>query len=272
MSRDAPLRVLVVDDERAARQRLEDLLALRSDVEVAGTATTGREAVDAIARLQPDLVFLDVQMPGLSGVEVVRTIGPRHMPAVIFVTAYDEYAIEAFELAALDYLLKPFDDERFEQALRRARETLAVREMKDLQRRLGTLLGQVSDPGQAAATRTAETRYLERIGVEMRGQMRIVPVERIDFITASGAYAELHVGNDKFLIRERMQALEERLDPSQFFRIHRSTIVQLDRVESVLYSAGGEYGIRLSDGRTLRVSRGRYEELQDRLGLSASGS
>lgn len=268
MTTDKKLQVLIVDDERAARQRLEDLLAREADVEVVGQATNGREAIEAMGRLAPDLVFLDVQMPGLTGLDVVREVGPEHMPAVVFVTAYDQYAIEAFDVAAIDYLLKPYDDERFGQALARGREKLAAQAANDLQRRLATLLGGESAP---AAPGTAQSRYLERIGVDMRGQMRIVPVERIDFIRASGSYAELHVGEDTFVIREQMQALEERLDPSRFFRIHRSTIVQLDRVESLKYSAGGDYAVRLGDGRHLRVSRGRYEDLQERLGLDTRG-
>lgn len=262
------LHVLIVDDEEAARHRLEDLLAREDDTEIIGHATNGREAVQAIERLAPDLVFLDVQMPGRTGVEVVQYIGPEHMPVVIFVTAYDQYAIDAFDMAAVDYLLKPFDDERFGQALARARERIASQSMDDLTRRLKALLRGEAAPDSANDT---EQRYLERIGVDMRGQMRIVPVDQIDFITASGPYAELHVDNDTFVIRERMKVLEERLDPDQFFRIHRGTIVQLDRIESLKYSSGGEYAVRLQDGRHLRVSRGRYDELRERLGVDDTG-
>lgn len=264
MTADNTLQVLIVDDEEAARHRLEDLLAHEENTEVVGQATNGREAIQAIERLAPDLVFLDVQMPGLTGIDVVREVGPEHMPAVIFATAYDQYAIDAFDMAAVDYLLKPYDDERFEQALARARERLATQSMENVTHRLKALLSGESAP---ESTGDAEPHYLERIGVDMRGQMRIVPVDRIDFITASGPYAELHVGEDTFVIRERMKVLEERLDPRLFYRIHRSTIVQLDRIESLKYSSGGEYAVRLRDGRHLRVSRGRYEELQQRLGL-----
>ena len=266
MTTNKKLDVLIVDDERAARQRLEDLLAREADVDVAGQATNGREAIEAIKRLAPDLVFLDVQMPGLTGLDVVREVGPAHMPAVVFVTAYDQYALNAFDVAAIDYLLKPYDDERFEQALARAREKLAAQTMDDLQRRLAALLG---DSPALPPPGNAQPRYLERIGVDMRGQMRIVPVDRIDFIQASGSYAELHLGSDTFVIREKMQVLEERLDPRHFFRIHRSTIVQLDRIDSLIYSAGGDYAVRLRDRRHLRVSRGRYESLQRRLGIDA---
>lgn len=264
MNAGQQLSVLIVDDERAARQRLEELLALEPHTEVVGTARNGREAVEAIARLKPDLVLLDVQMPGLSGIEVVREIGPANMPAVVFVTAYDQHAISAFELAAVDYLLKPFADERFGQAMERARQNVRLRRIGGLQDGLRVLLGASAPPPAAGP---ASARYLERIAVETRGQVRVVPVERVDFITADGSYVDLHVGEDTFLIREKMQVLEERLDPDRFFRIHRSTIVQLDRIERLLYGSGGDYSVRLRDGRNLRVSRGRYAELQQRLGL-----
>lgn len=263
-----PLRVLVADDEPLARQRLEDLLQERNEVELVGLARNGTEAVDLIRSLRPDLVFLDVQMPGLLGVDVVREIGPDEMPPTIFVTAFDEYAVNAFEVAALDYLVKPFDDDRFEQALERAVEAIRLREVSALTDRLAALL-RGGTPVEAPAAAESTPRYLERIAVEMRGQVRVVAVERIDFITASGPYAELHVGDDTYLIRERMQTLEERLDPEHFVRIHRSTIVRLDRVEVLLRSGGGDYAVRLKDGRRLQVSRSRREALERQLGLDA---
>ena len=264
-----PLRVLVADDEPLARQRLQDLLQERDEVELVGLARNGTEAVELIRSLRPDLVFLDVQMPGLLGVDVVREVGPEEMPPTIFVTAFDEYAVNAFEVAALDYLVKPFDDDRFEQALERAVEAIRLREVSALTDRLAVLLSHAK-PGEAPAPAPESApRYLERIAVEMRGQVRVVAVERIDFITASGPYAELHVGDDTYLIRERMQTLEERLDPEHFVRIHRSTIVRLDRVEVLLRSGGGDYAVRLKDGRRLQVSRSRREALERRLGLDA---
>ncbi len=259
------LRVLIADDELLARQRLEDLLAKKKEVDLIGMAVNGQEAVEAIRSLAPDLVFLDVQMPGLTGLEVVREIGPEKMPATIFVTAYDQYALKAFEVAALDYLLKPFEDERFEQTFSRAVKTLELRKMGEMAGQLVTLLQGREGIADAPVSNPA---YLERIAVEMRGQMQIVPVARIDYITASGPYAELHVGEDTHLIRERMQTLEERLDPTVFFRIHRSAIVRLDRIESLLHGVGGDYAVRLKDGRRLKVSRSRREELEQRLGLS----
>ncbi len=269
MTAEQKLRVLIVDDELLARQRLEDLLAKKNEVELIGMAVNGPQAVEAIRSQAPDLVFLDVQMPGLTGMDVVREIGPDSMPAVIFVTAYDHYALKAFEVAALDYLLKPFEDERFEQAFLRAVKTLELRQVETMTGRLVTLLQGREDLEQrAAAVAESPPAYLERIAVEMRGQVRIVPVKKIDYITASGPYAELHVGEDTYLIRERMQTLEDRLDPSVFFRIHRSAIVKLERIEALLHSAGGDYAVRLKDGRRLQVSRSRREALEQRLGLT----
>jgi len=268
MSDRQKLKVLIVDDELLARQRLEDLLGQQDDVEIVGIVDNGRKAVEAIRQHRPDLVFLDIQMPGLTGVDVVQEVGPEQMPVVIFVTAYDHYALKAFDLAALDYLLKPFDDERFEQAFERARQTIALRDGEKLRDRLSTFL-----QGQSGATQEAKpaTNYLERIAVDMRGQVRVVPVQQIHFITASGAYAELHTKEDTFVIRERMQTLEERLDPEVFFRVHRSAIVRLDRIDALLYNAGGDYAVRLKDGKRLKVSRNRREELEQRLGLDALG-
>ncbi len=258
------VRVLIADDEPLARQRLEDLLDLEEDVELVGLAKDGSMAVQMIREKNPDLVFLDVQMPGYTGMEVVKNVGVDHMPPVIFVTAYDHYAVKAFDVAALDYLLKPFDDERFHQAFERAREAIQLRGVNDLRGRLAALLSDT-----LPERRPDSMKYIERLAVEMRGQVRVVPVDEIDFITASGSYAELHVGGDTFVIRERMQTLEERLDPETFFRIHRSTIVRLDQIDSLLFSGGGDYALKLKDGRQLKISRGRKEELEERLGLDA---
>ena len=257
-----PLRVPVVDDEPLARQRVLDLLDRAAEVEVVGTAGTGRKAVALIEEHRPDLVFLDVQMPGLSGLDVVREVEPHQMPAVVFVTAYDQHALAAFDVAAVDYLLKPYDDDRFAQALARARDAVRLREVDALRQRLATLLGGEALPAPAP-------EYLERIAVEMRGQTRLVPVEAVDYVSSDGPYAEIHVGDDVFVVRERMQTLEERLDPKDFFRIHRSTIVRLDRVEALLTAAGGDYSVRLTDGTRLRLSRSRRDAFTQRLGIDA---
>ncbi len=281
------LRVLIADDEELARQRLEDLLKKEGGVEIVGVAENGPGAIDAIHSLRPDLVFLDVQMPGCTGIEVVRTVGPESMPPTIFVTAYDRYALEAFDVAAVDYLVKPFDDERFEQAFRRARRLIELNEVGRLTEQLRGLLqsearaaagpGAAAGPAAAAEAGAAHrpgaamspprTAYLERIAVEMRGQVRVVPVETIDYITASGPYAEIHVGERTYIIRERMQTLEERLDPSRFFRIHRSVIVRLERIDTLLREPGGDYAVHLKSGARLSVSRNRVEPLEQWMGL-----
>ena len=272
------VRVLVVDDELLGRQRVEDLLASDSTVEIVGTADNGDRAVEAIRTLKPDIVLLDVQMPGKTGIEVVHTIGADQMPVTIFVTAYDQHALKAFELAAIDYIVKPFDDERFEQAFGRARRLVELQEVDRLSGELLAVLqggavhsastastSAVSEP--AIVTEVARPAYLERIAVDMRGQVRVVPVKQIEYITASGPYAELHVADKRYVLRERMQTLEERLDPSKFFRIHRSAIVRLDLIESLLRNPGGDYGVQLKSGVRLKVSRNRFEELEKQMGL-----
>jgi two-component system LytT family response regulator len=258
---DSSLRVLVVDDEPLGRQRLLDLLAEEAGVQVT-VADSGRAAVTSIRSSRPDIVFLDVQMPGLTGLDVVRQIGAEDMPPTVFVTAYDRHAIDAFELAALDYLLKPFEDDRFRQSLDRARQFVRLREVDAARERLIALLGGTAAPPSTPA-------FLERIAVEMRGQVRVVPVERVDYIEADGPYAVVHAGGESFVIRERMQSLEERLDPARFVRVHRSTIVQLDRVEALMVARGGDYAARLRDGTRLRVARGRRDALAAALGLPA---
>lgn len=262
---DTKLRVMIVDDEPLARQRLEDLLDKEDGVEIVGRIDNGRTAVEAIREQDPDLVFLDVQMPGMTGLEVVETIGASSMPATVFVTAYDQFALEAFEVAAVDYLVKPFDDERFATALDRARHRLELEEVGTVTRRLIEAL-EGDSPG-LVAQRRQERRWAETIPVEGRGQVQFVPVGKIDYISADGPYAELHVGDKALVIRERMHSLEERLDPARFVRIHRSTIVQLDRIERFLRGSGGDYALRLKNGTELSVSRRRREELARRLGI-----
>jgi two-component system, LytTR family, response regulator len=257
------LRVLIADDERLARQRLEDLLVHEGNVEIVGQADNGLTAIAAIRELEPDIVFLDIQMPGKTGLEVVREIGADEMPPVIFTTAYD-HAVAAFDLAAIDYLIKPFDDERFEKAFRRARKMIELHQVSKLSEELRALLG-VAGGKSAAADKT---QYLERIAVEMRGQVRVVPVKQIDYLIASGPYAELYVGDKRYLIRERMQTLEERLDPSRFFRIHRSAIVRLDLIETLIRNPGGDYAVQLKGGVKLKVSRSRFEKLEQQMGMT----
>jgi len=257
------LRVLIADDERLARQRLEDLLVHESGVEIVARTDNGLTTIAAIREMEPDLVFLDIQMPGKTGLEVVRVIGADEMPPVIFTTAYD-HAVAAFDLAAIDYLIKPFDDERFEKAFRRARKMIELNQVSKLSAELRALLGAGASESGAAD----KSQYLERIAVEMRGQVRVVPVKQIDYMIASGPYAELYVGDKRYLIRERMQTLEERLDPAKFFRIHRSAIVRLDLIETLIRNPGGDYAVQLKGGVKLKVSRSRFEKLEQQMGLT----
>jgi two-component system LytT family response regulator len=252
-----PLRVLIVDDEPLARQRIEDLLAHEQGIEILGTADNGDRAIEKIRAQHPDLVFLDVQMPGMTGLDVVRSVGVDAMPPTIFVTAYDQHALKAFELAALDYLVKPFDDERFEQALARGRAHAELREARALRERLRAMLD-----GDAGAP---SSNYIQRIPVESRGKVQYIPVDQIDYIAASGPYAEIVVGTRRHLVRETMQSLEESLDPARFMRVHRSAIVPLDRVETLFRGAGGDYELQLKNGARVRVSRSKREEVEQRL-------
>ena len=283
MARGKTLRVLIVDDEALARQRLEDLLRHQENVEIVGMADNGDAAISAIRALSPDIVFLDVQMPGATGIDVIRTIGIEEMPATVFVTAYDQYALKAFDMAAIDYLVKPFDDERFEQAFARARRLIELEEVDRLSEQLLAVLqgggsssvataavpaGSASATGAMHAPPAGKPEYLERIAVETRGQVRVVPVGDIEYITASGPYAELHANGRAHVIRERMQMLEERLDPARFFRIHRSAIVRLEQIETLLPDPGGDYGVKLRSGVQLSVSRNRVEQLERWMGLA----
>ncbi len=265
---EASLRILIVDDEPLARDRLEELLAERTDVSTVAAATDGMEAIGALRSRDFDLVFLDVQMPGRSGIDVIEAVGVDAMPTTVFVTAYDEYAVQAFDLAAVDYLLKPFDDARFEQAMERARDRIDDRAADALSQRLLRMLKE-RDPSLLEEDAPSDEPFLERIAVQGRGQARIVSVDDITHITADGSYAELHTSDGTYPVRERMKTLASRLDPEAFVRVHRSAIVRLDEIELLLRGSGGDYGVRLQDGTTVSVSRGRIDELQDRLGVTA---
>jgi two-component system, LytTR family, response regulator len=269
---EQPLRVLIVDDEPLGRRRVATLLRKERGVEIVGMVGDGVSAVEAIRSLAPDLVFLDVQMPGMTGLDVVRTIGPAEMPTTVFVTAHDKHALAAFDLAAIDYLVKPFDDERFGEAFQRARRMTRLEEAGRVRDMLLAVLEDASGLGPNAKTPARAgagegPRYLERIPVESRGRVRFIPVSNIDYILASGPYAELVVGDRKHLIREAMQNLENQLDPARFFRVHRSAIVQLDRVDALLKAPGGDCEVQLRNGVKIKIARSRREELEKRLAM-----
>jgi two-component system LytT family response regulator len=210
-------------------------------------------------------------MPKKSGLDVVKEIGAERMPMTIFVTAYDRYALQAFDVAAIDYLVKPFDDERFEQAFRRARRSLALEGVDRARAQLLRMLHESELASRAPAPKHAAAggvQYLERIAVETHGQVKPIPVSQIDYISAAGPYAELHVGDRRYVIREAMQALEDRLDPNQFMRVHRSVIVRLDLVETLHRGGGGDYELQMKGGARLRVSRSRRAGLERWLGIA----
>ena len=252
----ARVRTLIADDEPLARERLRMLLGEEDWIEVVGEATDGLQAIDAIQRLRPALVFLDIQMPGATGFEVIDAVGPGRMPSVVFVTAYDQYALKAFDVHAIDYLLKPFDKERFQSGLARARQQIERQSTGELERRLREL---VQDLRPAPARR-------ERFVIKTSGRVFFVRAEEIDWIEAAGNYVKLHVGSEAHLFRETMSALESRLHPDTFYRIHRSHIVNIERVRELQPWFNGEYVVFLKDGTRLTLSRGYREKLQERLG------
>jgi len=256
------IRTLVVDDEPLARRNLRLLLASDADIEVIGEAASGREALELIRDSAPDLVFLDIQMPELDGFGVLEKIEAAEMPVVVFVTAFDRYALRAFEFHALDYLLKPFDDARFEKALRRAKEQVAQRDIKDLSSRLIALLEGRGEPSGEAN----QPRYLSRLLIKSAGRVFFLKADEIDYVSAEDYYVRLHVGRKGHLLRETMGELESKLDPARFVRIHRSTIVNLERVRELQPLFNGEYAVLLSDGTELKLSRSRREHLERLLG------
>ena len=246
------IRAMIVEDEPLARDRIRALLADENDVEIVAEAADGRTAVARIRALDPDLVFLDVNMPEMDGFGVIQEVGPDHMPPVIFVTAYDQFAVHAFDAHALDYLLKPFDEERFREGVERAREAIRGRVAGSLDRRLSDLLDDLSKP-----------RYLERLAVKSSGRILFLRTGEIDWIGAEGNYARLHTGKRSHLMRETMTSLETKLDPSRFLRIHRSTIVNADAIAELEPLFQGDYVVILRNGTRLTSSRGYRSNLQD---------
>lgn len=251
-----PLRVLIVDDEPLARDCVR--LALRSapGVELLDDARDGPEAVRAIRRLRPDVVFLDVQMPGADGFSVIEQVGAAQMPAVVFVTAYDRHALRAFDVHALDYVLKPFENPRLLEALERARDRLNSRYDGELARKLAALVLARSSNAIPASAPDA-LPYVQRFTVRHHESIRFVATDDVDWIEADGNYAVLHAGSQTYRIRLTLQAIERQLNPRRFARIHRSTIVNLSRVREIQPWFGGDYIALLHGGRKLRVSRTR---------------
>lgn len=264
-TRPAPLRALVVDDEALARATIGGLLAADPEVVVAGECAAGAEAAAAIAAAPPDLLFLDIQMPEVDGFEVLRRTPAERIGAIVFVTAYDAFALRAFEAQALDYLLKPFDDDRFRRMLARAKERVRERRAHRLTRELMGCLGVAGPTGWGGVA----TGYLERLAVKANGRVSLLHVEDVDWIEAADYCVRIHAGGRVHVLREAIKDLEARLDPRRFFRVHRSAIVNLSRIRELCPLYNGESVLVLLDGTQLRLSRARREQLHLVLGVTA---
>ena len=263
------IRVLIVDDEPLARSGLNALCRGDEELEVVGECADGRAAVEAIGQTEPDLLLLDIQMPEMDGFEVLRAIGAERAPRVIFITAFDEFAVKAFEVNALDYLLKPFDDERFFVAIDRAKQAIREPSLSEWSHRLVGLLETTSQQlAVGAATRNDGTGYLTRLAVKDMGRVYFVRADEIFWIEAANYYVKVHVEGRVHLLRESMTSLEQRLDPSRFFRISRSAIVNLDRVTEVQPFARGSLIVVLDNGARIKMTRNRKEQLERLLGQS----
>jgi two-component system LytT family response regulator len=250
------IRALIVDDEPLAREKIVDLLAGDVSVEIIGECADGLSAAAAIKAQAPDLLFLDVQMPELDGFGVLEMLEAARMPVVIFVTAYDQYALRAFEVHALDYLLKPFDRERFGKALERARRQIEQARAGTMNRQLVALLADLQ----------ARPKRLERLVIKAGGRVFFLRADEIDWVEAAANYVRLHVGKETHLLRETINGLAERLDPEKFLRIHRSTIINLERIKELQPWFHGDYVVILRDGTQLTSSRSYREELHKLLG------
>ena len=254
------IRALIVDDEPVARRGIRQHLQTESDVAIIGECANGREAVAAIERQTPDLVFLDVQMPLLDGFGVVAAIGAQNLPAVVFVTAYDEHAIRAFEVNALDYLLKPIDNERFQKTLARVRERIGGSKTKQLEQNLIALLRSLEE----ARAEGKRATYLERVVIKEAGRVFFISVDEIDWISAHGNYVQIHAKGKAHLLRETMDGMEGKLDARKFLRLRRSTIVRIERIKELQPLFNGEYVVILKDNSRLTSSR-RYRQNLDAL-------
>jgi two-component system LytT family response regulator len=267
-----PVRTLIVDDEPLARENLRIRLSGIPDFTVVGECNNGREALTAIGERRPDLLFIDIRMPDLDGFEVIEQIHPDYLPVIVFVTAYDRYALEAFRVHALDYLLKPFDDERFADTLQLVRERIQEARRTD---QAGEPLYRLSDPATPPGTPWPWTQARrgadegpapDRLVIKTRGRVFFLKTANIDWIEGAGDYARLHVGPKSYLIRKTMQEIESRLGPADFVRVSRSTIVSLDRIKELVPASRGEFVIRLQDGQEVKLTRNYREKLEARLG------
>jgi two-component system, LytTR family, response regulator len=252
----ALIRVLIADDEPLARGVLREMLQSDPEVVIVGECANGKEAVEAIKELNPDLLFLDVQMPEMGGFEVLNALDEGQAPHLVFVTAYDQYAVRAFEVHALDYILKPFDRERFDVSWQRAKAQVLRERNGGVEQKILSLLEDLK----------AGTKYLERLVIKSSGRIYFLETNEIDWIQAEGNYVSVHTGKKSHLLRETISSLESQLDPKKFLRIHRSAIVRIDRIKELQPWFHGEYHIVLNDGTQLTLSRNYRDRLQEALG------
>jgi len=254
--KEAKIRVLIVDDESLARKFIRRMLKDDQEVEIVGECGNGKDAVTQIRRQDPDLVFLDVQMPEMDGFSVLEAVGVDRLPEIVFTTAYEQYAIRAFELHALDYLLKPFDRARFKDALSHAKERFHYRQLDDGRAQIGALLENVKRRSQ----------YLDRLIVKAAGRIRFVKTDDISWIEADDKYVHLHTGKSAQMVRQTLGAMETQLDPVKFLRIHRSAIVNIERIQELQPMFGGEHVVVMEDGTKLTLSRKYRDKLFELLG------
>jgi two-component system LytT family response regulator len=246
------MKILIVDDEALARERLRGLLSTEVDVEIVAECESGYEAIAAVERLHPDLMFLDVQMPELDGFQMLARLASTPMPLIIFVTAYEQYALQAFEFHALDYLLKPFDAERFQRAFRHVRQTIERQLQSEITARLAALLDELPQ----------SQKYLSRLVVRSGGGVRLLPIESVDWLEAQGNYVQIHSDGQVYSVREPLKSLEKALNPEHFLRIHRAFIVNIQRIQELQPWSSGEYTLILRDGTRLFSSRSYHARIE----------
>lgn len=262
------INTLIVDDEALARRGLQMRLAKHEDVNIVGQCKNGREALTAIPELDPDLVFLDIQMPGVDGFEVVRQLQGDDMPLVVFATAFDQYAVKAFDVHAVDYILKPVDEEHLDRALQRAREQLSQKSNTSDKQRLLDVIGDITGKAPAEMEMWLDKgvdlprQYPEKIAIKHAGDISLVPAVDIEWVDAAGDYMCLHVAGVIHIMRITMKQLESQLDPALFQRVHRSTLVNLARVEKICSHINGEYHLILKGGERLKMSRSYKDKIQ----------
>lgn len=255
------VRALIIDDEALARQRVRHLLTTVSDIEVIGECKTGTDAIEKISSLQPDLIFLDIQMKDMTGFEVLEALSQEELPMVIFITAYDKYAIKAFDVFAFDYLLKPFKDERFHLSVENALSNLRQQQHKSPNQELSALLNYLRQPNAPQAPRS------KMLPLKSSGKISFVEMDDIQYVTGSGYYIEIFTLDKKYLLRETLTSILTKLDQEQFIRIHRSSIINLQFLNEVIYGSGGEIEVQMKNGELLRLSKSYRDDFFQKLGI-----